>query len=547
MLPVLQRRAGLILLLGSLASAQEITGVITELGVTPTVPGLAVGGAKVTLEKVSPGDDPDVEVGTDTADGSGVFRFHLAEFGTYRVQVGKQGYIWSPSGLGSSAEVTLDRAHPTSELHLNLVRPAKVSGRLIDEETGQPISGLPISAAATSYLEGERTAYSRVTGQTGRDGQFTFMELPPGNYVIANGPGLYGPFELLKPFSEDDRKVVEQEYQWGFWPGGPDLASALPVSVGSGQSADVGTLKLRKTGSYRVHVSLPGDNCAADEKVDVTVFTFFGFDKSMDELGAVPCGGKFLVRNFQPGTFWLSWLGKRQDGKEKIGLTEFEVRDRNLDIAVPEEYGTSVDGRIIVADGTAHPDLDQIEISLDHSVATGLHPAGFEGPSKPDANGNFRIENVEPGRWQVKVSGLDGGFYVKEIRYNQVAAPDGLIFVSGPGALEVVVEDKAAEVEGVVSNGSDRVSRPEIVLAKWPPNPESVFLSTSDRTGADDGEFQFLGLAPGEYRILAVAEEAREKLQEPGVLERLMGRAQTVKLEPASVQELRLKLVDPAR
>jgi hypothetical protein len=144
------------------------------------------------------------------------------------------------------------------------------------------------------------------------------------------------------------------------------------------------------------------------------------------------------------------------------------------------------------------------------------------------------------------VSGLNTGFYVKEIQYDGIATSDGLISVDESGSLEVVVDDKPATLRGVVANGNDPVSRPQIVLAKWPPNREDLFLSVSGASGNDDGRFQLVGLAPGEYRILAVPEETRAGLEEPGVLQRLLEHAEKVILEPSEVQELRLKPVIPA-
>jgi hypothetical protein len=86
-----------------------------------------------------------------------------------------------------------------------------------------------------------------------------------------------------------------------------------------------------------------------------------------------------------------------------------------------------------------------------------------------------------------------------------------------------------------------------VVLIRWPVSTEDVFRSVKTADGDDDGRFQFSGLAPREYRVLAVAPEMIEKLDEPRVLSRLLGSAERVELTPGGSQTLTLKVTNPAR
>ena len=62
------------------------------------------------------------------------------------------------------------------------------------------------------------------------------------------GPRMRG---LTRP---SDAELETQDYEWSYWPGGHGLDSAAPVTLISGGSTDVGTLKLRKAPVYRVRV-----------------------------------------------------------------------------------------------------------------------------------------------------------------------------------------------------------------------------------------------------------------------------------------------------
>ena len=109
-----------------------------------------------------------------------------------------------------------------------------------------------------------------------------------------------------------------------------------------------------------------------------------------------------------------------------------------------------------------------------------------------------------------------------------------------------MIDDKPAMVTGVVSDGNGPVKEPYVVVSRWPTYSGSFRETPNDTTGGNDGKFQFLGLAPGEYRILTVQQTDADKLDEPGVLDRLLTSAQEISLKPASSQNLALKLSDPS-
>src|SRR5262245_16628436 len=73
------------------------------------------------------------------------------------------------------------------------------------------------------------------------------------------------------------------------------------------------------------------------------------------------------------------------------------------------------------------------------------------------------------------------------------------------------------------------------------------FLSVRSIVADEDGKFQFVGLAPGEYRILAVAPEVAEKLDEPHVLEQLLSAADRVTLTAGVAENQALRVTDPGR
>jgi len=225
-----------------------------------------------------------------------------------------------------------------------------------------------------------------------------------------------------------------------------------------------------------------------------------------------------------------------------------KVGDSNVDVTASLTGGVEINGKIIVADGASKPPFKSIRVLL----WTNGNPRSWEGtiPGMPDAEGRFRFLNRPVAPALVSVGGLPLNFNVREIRYNGAAVTDN-VFSPNSGSLdqslEIVIDDKPSWITGTVTQSDQRVAGALAVLVTWPPFPQNVFLSVQKATADEKGAFHFTGLGPGEYRLLAVAPESAQKLDEPRVLERLLGSAERVTLTPASSQNVSLKAVDPYR
>ena len=89
---------------------------------------------------------------------------------------------------------------------------------------------------------------------------------------------------------------------------------------------------------------------------------------------------------------------------------------------------------------------------------------------------------------------------------------------------------KPAALTGSVVDHDRPVDRPFVVLARWP----LALRSTPGAMGDEDGKFQFAGLAPGLYRIVAIPSVSKDRLERPNVLEQLLANAKEVTLGPGT-------------
>ena len=525
----------------------EILGVVTEAGINH-----GVAEAEIIIQQMTPGAVVSPlslkEVGRLTTDSQGKFSFHPEKLGEYMVRVNKEGYkgmAGNPlrAGLGTQANVVLNSDHPAREVRFVLGRPGELTGQVLDEDTGQPLTGFQIQAAQLFYFNGAPFPFAGALTVTDADGRFVARGLTPGPYIVKVSPRTPAKEQFLTRFKADDLTVVDQDYERSYWPGGHELDVASPVTVVSGGSADVGTIKLRKTPFYRVHVSLGRENCAPDQKVQVFVSNQF---RESNTAGDAVCGQDFLLRDYQPGSYTLHFAAGKRDQRSRASLS-FELTDKNLEYAVSLERGLDMDGRLVLADGVSQVPFDQIQIRA-RPLDSVPYADEFSMLSL-DAKGRFHAANMPSGRLQVSLNN-NRGYIIKEVRYNGSIVADNIVTLNPSSAgqsLEIVVDDQPATINGVVNESDRPVRGPWVVLSKWPMSADLSSSPPQTAAGDDDGKFQFTGLPPGEYRAIAVSLANRDKLDEPEILQRGLSSAEKVTLSRGGLQTLALKLTDPTR
>ncbi|MCL5745410.1 MAG: carboxypeptidase-like regulatory domain-containing protein, partial [Acidobacteria bacterium] len=338
-----------------------------------------------------------------------------------------------------------------------------------------------------------------------------------------------------------DLEAVDRDYDSTYWPGGSDWSSAFPLPVGSGVRIDLGQLNVRKVPKYRVRVSVSGDPCVAGDSIalDIVAASDPG---SETHLGRAPCGKDVLMRGFAAGSYRLE-MAVSGKGHGTSAAIPFDVVDKNIAVSVPVTRGVDLDGKVIVTEGVRSPDFGSIQLLI--------RPLGWairNAPTPIDPEGKFRITNVEIRDFQLLISGIPRTHCVKEVRYNGHRLV-GDVFSMDPSAqahsLVMILDDKPATVMGSVMDRDKPVRQPHVVLVRWPPSGLDLFSSVLTTAGSEKGQFQFPGLAPGEYRILAVSAEAKGRLERPSVLERLLASAEKLSLNERAVQNLTLKLTEP--
>jgi len=508
---------------------QPVSGATVFLFRIPAPAAIANGGAFETSVTGTRGD----------------FRFTPKEFGIYNVGAKKDGYISTDgpwiTGPGSVASASITKERPTREVQLVVARPGVVSGHVVDDETREPIADLSVLIWQTLYLDGRKRLIPASEVKTAADGAFVSKALRPGEYLARVSPRISGLDRLLKQFSKEDLEALDTDYEPAYWPGGRDLMSAFPVSVISNGSVNLGQLRLRRIPLYRVRVTLPEGSCEPPEEVMIMISND---GEALDGLGTIPCAKDFLLRGLAPGTYRLeSALPERSQETRRRGSLTFQVVNKNLDLVLSLVGGVDIAGTIITAEGAVKLPVQDMKVYI---RPIGGLPWADERPIAPDAEGRFRLVNTQLRDHRVSITGVPSGYYVKEVRYN--GADAGKVLRLNTDAqihsLEIVVDDKPATLTGKVTIHDKAVNAPYVVAMRWPVNSSDSLWPLTRASGDADGRFQFTGLGPGDYRFFAVSATAKEKLEEPDVLHRLLRTAQDITLAPRDFRNVTLEVTD---
>jgi hypothetical protein len=482
------------------------------------------------------------------SDGQGNFRVSVEHAGTYFVTAGKSGYFGSMART-LRQPVLLTAAQPVGECVVELVQGGQVGGRVVDEKTREPVAGVDVYLLHKTWNFGqvELVKAVRQSVKTESDGRFLFPAgLMPGDYVVAAWARWDGA-QASGSFTKADTEATDATYEEQYWPGGGDATSSQPVHLDSRGYGDVGAVYVRKKEQYRA-VATIGKGCTEDDQVKLILLKRDGGKGT--SLGRFECGSQVLLRGLDPGSYALYAVSSHQGGRDDLeaaltGGGLFEIVDKNVAVSVPLQPISVIEGQLVVGEGVTKAQVTPRISTRPVDVLPGAEALDETFLVWGD-NGRFRL-GVTPYAQRLSVSPFAGQHYVKEIRYggslvNDMVLPAGS---GGPPKLEIVLSDLKSGATGVVTDGS-RLVVDAVVLVIPEGRRAQDLASAPPANNVTNAQGNFnVNAAPGAYRIVAVTRDGRERLNQPGVMERALGTAQRVTIVAGSMQSVEVRLLDP--
>jgi 5-hydroxyisourate hydrolase-like protein (transthyretin family) len=400
--------------------------------------------------------------------------------GTYYVGMELQAYLMPRDVLENGGQqLVLKSGEQLKGLVLKMLPPAAISGRVVDEN-GDPIE-------ASIEVIGNQEHGQALTDDRG---EFRISGLRAGKYLVK---ALERDFQLPPEVRTDG--TIEVNHGPTYYPSSLSKDSATKVQAQAG--AETRGIEIRLVPMPILRVSgtvsgvLPGAQWVSVE---------LRGDPGLQSRSRVGTDRKFTIWRLPPGTYWLS--ANCLDPARKlmisapveINLTDASIDDIDLAIVPPFAVSGKVEGEFKFNE-QKHAGA-RLEL-----IATGSGQA----QGAIEADGTFKLENVQPGRYRVAaVAGdIPENIYIKSLQLGPAQIDNDIIdFSSGPprAPLIVTLRKSEAAVSGVVHDQNRPA--PRITVQLISDNGHGFDLVRVVQT-EENGSYAFQGVAPGKYRILA--------------------------------------------
>jgi len=506
--------ASVLLLVQSPASASKTTDkapppcTVSGRVITATE-GTPVASSRVAL--IPEHERRESQVYAAISDSSGQFKISDVPAGRYRFLATHTGYVdqdYQSTGGDTGAILALHAGQEVKDVLFRMTLAAVFTGHVNDED-GEPMALMQVVALRKpTDEEMEDREDSPSTGQelrpagfaqTDDRGQYRIFGLKAGEYYI-KAVDDYEPINHTIVGSEwEVRQALGTQYAPVYYPGVTQISQAKLLVLSPGEEDQV-DLVLRHIKTVRISGRLIG----ADGKPATDVYVYLEEqpegDYGVTQGIETDSKGEFKVKGVAPGSYVLHAQQHSTEEANYHASQKIEVGNDDIDsVMLALGRGVNFLGRLEVSGaGTI-----QFERTLIDLISHGEQTEGAWARVKKD--GTFRLLDVPDGTFSFFMNGLEQGWYVKSVRLGTTdLLANGLEVEKGKtgGTIQVTVSNGGSELAGSVTQDDKPMIGARVRIT---PDPETRYNRLRTRTANTDqsGHFSFIGIAPGQYRVIA--------------------------------------------
>jgi len=478
---------------------------------------------------------------TGQSDASGKFRIEGVEPGDYYFKVKRTGFVeetYKPTGANASE----GRLHLTAgkELHdveFRLVPQGALSGKVVDED-GDPVGDAMVTASKFSFAGGHRTLLPADTGQTNDRGEFRLGKLPPGRYYLCAEVMALNPMGNAPPPPPQDGSP-EMGYVATYFPRTIDVQDAETVELKAGGDIPGFVIHMQKSRVMRVKGNLVGPDGKPLKQAQVMLMSG-ARPGSMRMESVNDPEGKFELANVPPGTYTAMTVQLFGGSRPSMTMQTLVVGNENLTgVKIGTVPEATLQGKIAVA-GDGKVDLKGVTVILEGEE---------DGPTMPatgrvEESGSFVVKRVAPTKYEVSVSGVPAGAYLKSVLWNgREKLGEQLDLTAGvAGDLQVILAIDGAAFDAKVTRGDKPVNFATVVLLPEDAGHRSAHTTRSQSTD-DAGHVAFKDVPPGKYLAFAWEKVEEGDWFDPAFIKAAANDAVRVTLGSRDNQHLDLKAI----
>jgi hypothetical protein len=467
------------------------------------------------------------------SDNNGAFGFSGVPAGSYYICARFRGYGRACYGGANEPgrpipELALANGESRRDVLLAMLPEGSVSGTVVDAD-GDPVANAQVQLLRPVYER--RTLHWRPgpTTSTNDRGEYHVSFVIPGDYRIL-ATRAYQIATRIQPDVTNGQKQADEVYAMQFYPGASsiDAAASLTLSAGADLKSIDFTLETVPQVMVSGKVEVP-DEMRESGAITIILVPVSSAVRS-EQITSVASAPEYRFSlNTVPGKYRL--VATSRGDTDYRTVQTVEVSSAPEDISVKLSPGAPLSGKLQL-EGAGAKEAGPYRVEL---VSGDDIPLQGEAPSADvAADGSFEFDSVVPGVWDINVSPLPEGAYIKSMRFGQqdVLTEDMELKNGTRAPLNIVLSMNGATVTGNVfdapSTDAPKSTKPRhdgrvmVLLApegKW----ESV-LSFYQLVASDShGHYQFKSVTPGKYRVFAFDEMQGQEYWKPGFLTPFQG------------------------
>lgn len=473
-------------------------------------------------------------------DEAGAFAIQEVPPGTYSISVQRNGYVLADSSANArrAGTVTVAASTAVTGLEFKMAPHAVITGRVVDED-GEPMANIQIAVSRERWERGVRKSINSNGATTNDLGEFRVASLQPGNYFISATETT-----RMMPRTRSATEPVLR-HPPTFYPGAPDLSQAVAIQARGGQETTGINFQLRKVATHRVRGKVLD---AAGQPAPNAAVMLFSEDPSSPfnrNFSSANPDGSFTIAGVLPGRYQVT-AQSRENRSPIVAVSDVQVGNSDIEgLTLQLAPPVAVSGQFVI-DGddktTAAVDLSRARIDMSRTLPIPIPNPGQGARRAATADGKFVIESVYPGRYTIEFGSLPANAYPKAVRIGGVdVLARGLDVGTTPVMLEVVLGINAPSVSGTITD-SEAKPLGDVLVALVPEGERrsQYHLYATATTGAA-GSFNFSGLTPGDYKVIAVPKERTDLIYNPALLAQVEGRGTSVRLAEGKSETVTLK------
>ena len=364
------------------------------------------------------------------SDRTGHFSIATIRPGTYILLPEHAGYLHvQAKGSTGVPNITIKPGEHVTGYQLEMTPRALISGRVVDE-AGGPMQGVRVEAVAATPGNTPVVLMPTPNPATDDRGEFRVAAAPGKYYVQATltAIGLAGGQERPEIRSDGTSEAI---YATTFYPSSVRKERGTVVEAVAGK--EVGGIEIRLARQQQ-GLSISGVVSGfPDGPSRGYVAMQFGESAQRITSGrstSPAADGKFRFDGLQPG-YYRVWAVYNDAGKMQLASRTLEWQLENSEIANVELAlvpGVELSGTLRM-EGEAAGAAPKRTVKLEPATGYFMVNMGMTG-GEVDGDGAFRIVNIAPAKYRVKVAPLPENAYIKTLEIDGLAAANGVADLS---------------------------------------------------------------------------------------------------------------------